>query len=200
MKRLLIIRHGQSEWNALGLWQGQADPPLSPLGEQQAIDAALAVGALGVTRLVTSNLLRARQTGLAIASGIRLPAPTQEPLLAERDAGEWSGLNKEQIEEQYPGWIASGQRPPGYESDQDLLPRVLQGLTNVAAHDDDPIGVVAHGGVVYVLEAHLGASFRHLSNLGAVWLTVNNPGESTIDLTLGDRVELISDTTTPDQI
>lgn len=200
MKRLLIIRHGQSEWNALGLWQGQADSPLSPLGEQQAIDAAPAVKQLGVSRVVTSNLMRARQTGLAIASGAGLAAPVQEPLLAERDAGEWSGLNKDQIEEQYPGWIASGQRPPGYEPDAALLPRVVQGLSNVAALDGDPIAVVAHGGVVYVLEEHLGAEFRHLANLGAVWITVNNPGDPQPNLTLGDRVELISDATTPTQI
>ncbi len=57
--RLLLVRHGQSEWNAAGRWQGQADPPLTDLGRAQARAAARAIG--GVDAVFASDLQRARR-------------------------------------------------------------------------------------------------------------------------------------------
>ena len=54
-RRLLLVRHGQSVWNADGRWQGQADPPLSPLGEEQARDAAPRLLTVGFTRVVAQK-------------------------------------------------------------------------------------------------------------------------------------------------
>lgn len=199
VKRLLLIRHGQSEWNAQGRWQGQADPPLTDLGRHQAAQAVDSLTEFGFSGVVTSALERARVTGEVIAQGLGLAAPTIEPLLNERSAGEWSGLTKVEIENQYPGFLASGKRPPGYELDDALLPRVNQGLVAASqlANEDQPLAVVAHGGVMYVLEEHNGLGFARLSNLGSRWIYVDGD-----KVTLGDRIELLdsANVTTPDQI
>jgi len=194
-KQLLLIRHGQSEWNALGLWQGQADPPLTELGERQAGAAVDALAGFAFDAVVTSNLKRANRTGQIIAQGLSLAEPLVEPLLAERAAGEWSGLNKTQIEEQYPGYLAEGKRPPGYESDEDLLPRIMAGLAAVTKMPGDRLAVVAHGGVIYVLEAHFGKPFERIGNLGSRWFSFVD-GE----LQIGEREDLVDETTIPDQI
>ena len=65
MIRLLLVRHGQSTWNALGRWQGQADPPLTDIGRRQAAEASAAIGA--VDAIFSSTLERARVTAEIIA-------------------------------------------------------------------------------------------------------------------------------------
>lgn len=203
MPSLLLIRHGQSEWNALGRWQGQADPPLTELGRRQAKAAATTLAGWPADRAIqevaSSTLIRSRSTAEAIADHLNLSAPNLEPLLVERDAGEWSGLTKAEIEEQYPGYLQAGKRPPSYESDEQLLPRVIEGLKAVAsAATAERLAVVVHGGVIYVLEEAFGLSFQRIGNLGAVDVSVVD-GE----IELGDRIELLGDeieATVPDQI
>ncbi|MBA2326593.1 MAG: histidine phosphatase family protein, partial [Actinobacteria bacterium] len=71
--RLFLVRHGESTWNADGRWQGQADPPLSALGEEQACDAAARLAAGGFSRVVASDLQRARRTAEILAEALGLP-------------------------------------------------------------------------------------------------------------------------------
>jgi probable phosphoglycerate mutase len=180
---LLLVRHGQSTWNALGRWQGQADPPLSELGERQAAAAArrLGDGAVPpVARVVTSDLVRARRTADVIAAvlGVELEI---EPRLRERHAGEWTGLTRAEIDEGWPGALQERRHPAGFETDDLLLARVLPGLhaivtahTNAGHPNGDGTGpgvqrvvVITHGGVVRTVERHLGADSPPLANLGA---------------------------------
>ena len=72
MGSLLVVRHGQSTWNADGRWQGRADPPLTALGEAQAADAALHVGA--IDEVWSSDLERARRTAEIVAAALGLGA------------------------------------------------------------------------------------------------------------------------------
>src|SRR3954464_6700209 len=88
--RVLLVRHGQSEWNAVGRWQGQADPPLSDLGRAQARAAARSLGSLDA--VYASDLQRATETALIIAEQIGIGPVILDPDLRERDAGQWSGL------------------------------------------------------------------------------------------------------------
>src|SRR5688572_19392365 len=90
-RRLLLLRHGQSTWNADGRWQGQADPPLSPLGEEQARDAARRLAPGQFSRVLASDLRRARQTAEILADALRLPVEV-DPDLREIDVGDWQGL------------------------------------------------------------------------------------------------------------
>lgn len=198
MKRVLLIRHGQSEWNALGRWQGQADPPLTALGEQQAKSAVAALSEFGIESMATSALERANRTGALIAEGLGLPEPLVDVRLNERSAGEWSGLTKAEIEEAWPGYLANRDRPPNYEADEVLLPRITEGITEVALGlAGQTSAIVAHGGVIYMLESSRGRPFERISNLGSLWLEVTEE-----QIVLRERVELISDSeaTVPDQI
>ena len=100
-RRLLVLRHGQTDHNAAGLWQGQLDSQLSELGHQQAKAAARAIAELGPTRVVASDLSRAAQTGQEVADvcGIRIAL---DPRWREIHVGEWAGLSGAQVREQYP--------------------------------------------------------------------------------------------------
>src|SRR3954471_3985163 len=132
--RLLLVRHGQSEWNAQGRWQGQADPPLTDLGRAQARAAARSVGS--VDGIFASELQRATETAAIIAEELGLGPVLIDEGLRERDAGAWSGLTRDEIHERFPGYLpddrhrafapneaSSPQRPPGWESDEHLLAR-----------------------------------------------------------------------------
>ena len=205
MTEILMVRHGQSEWNAQGRWQGQANPPLSALGLEQAqaggayltkLHAELAFDGIG-----SSTLDRAATTGDVIAQHLGFDTPFRTTNLAERSAGEWSGLTRKEIDDQYPGYLKSRKFPPGYESNEDLLPRIQRGLREVIESvPGDRLLVTAHGGIIYCIEASVGRPFRHLSNLGALWFDFDENGA----FTLGERTELLADfsgkATTPNQI
>src|SRR5215510_12125112 len=194
--RVLLVRHGQSEWNAEGRWQGQADPPLSDLGRRQAREAARLIGAIDA--IWASDLQRAAETAAIISGDLGVGPVVLDPDLRERDAGEYSGLTRPEIDARFPGYLADGRRPPGWESDEHLLARALRAVARIAETvPGGDILVITHGGLVYTLENHLGADHLRLANLAARWLEVS--GES---LRLGERIILTDpdDVTVPGQI
>jgi probable phosphoglycerate mutase len=194
--RVLLVRHGQSEWNAAGRWQGQADPPLSDLGRLQAREAARAVGA--VDAIWSSDLQRAAETAIIIGDQIGVGPVVVDDRLRERDAGEWTGLTRAQIEQRNPGFLADGNRPPGWEADRDLLGRAGAALASIAgAAPGGDVLVVTHAGVVFAVERHLGAEHTRLANTEGRWVTVAG-----VELRLGDRVVLAEpdDVTVPGQM
>lgn len=196
MTHLLLCRHGQSTWNAAGRWQGQADPPLSDLGRLQAQHAAKAVGAVDL--IVASDLERARDTALIIAEAIGIGPVVIEPDLRERDAGEWSGLTREEIEAEWPGYLERRDRPPGWEPQDVLHRRAMGALDRIhAEYEGATVLVVTHGGVIYAIEEHHGEPWSRIGNLQARELRY-------VDGTtrLGERVELIDhdEITVPDQL
>ena len=210
MARILLVRHGESEWNALGRWQGQADSPLSDLGRQQAKAVSRSLGALDA--VASSDLQRARVTAEILASELGVGPVIVDADLRERDAGEWSGLTRAQIHERYPGWLPDDpalrdgptshevRRPPGWETDEHLCDRALAALARLAAVTGDGEALaVTHGGLVYAIEGHLGAGWTRLPNLGGRWVEVTDAG-----LALGERVMLVDPhdvaVTTPGQI
>jgi broad specificity phosphatase PhoE len=190
--RMLLVRHGQSEWNASGRWQGQADPPLSALGRRQAQQAAELIGAVDV--IVTSDLERASHTAAIISEAIGVGPIMVEPLLRERSAGEWSGLTRAEIDEAWPGYLAEHRRPPGFEPEDELLARTSEGLARVHREfAGAEVLVVTHGGVVYSFEADAGLPFERLPNLGSRRLV--HRGDR---LELGERLLLVDDAATSD--
>jgi broad specificity phosphatase PhoE len=195
MARILLVRHGQSIWNADGRWQGQADPPLSELGEQQAVAAARAVGI--VDAVYASDLVRASRTAELVADHLGADVLV-DPRLRERHAGPWQGRTKTEIAVEWPGYLESGERPDGYEADDSVVARVLAALGAIAeAHDGDVL-VVTHGGVVRVVERHLGDDADELvPNLGGRWVEADGSL-----LRLGERVVLLdeSQVTRPQQL
>jgi broad specificity phosphatase PhoE len=212
--RILLIRHGQSEWNLTGRWQGQTDPPLTDLGRSQAMAAARSLGT--VSAIWSSDLQRASVTAMIISNELGVGPVVLEPDLRERDAGEWQGLTRDEIDEQYPGYLeppegTSGEgwvprRPPGWESDDDLAVRVRRVLVRIRDEvGEGEVLVVAHAGLLYLVERALGADGLRLANLEGRWIDVlegdgGDPEGTSGDLAgiarLGERVVLLA----PDQI
>lgn len=181
---VLMVRHGQSAWNAIGRWQGQADPPLSDIGRRQAAAAGEVVAGWALDAHVTSSdLARARDTGAAIASGASLDPVATDPAFRERHAGDWQGMTRAEIEEAYPGWIDDGRRPNGWEHDDRLVDRAVPALQElVERRSRSVLIVVSHGGLIRSLEraAVNGAPppdrFRRLANLEGTWLRIGPDG------------------------
>jgi broad specificity phosphatase PhoE len=127
-----------------------------------------------------------------------------DPRLRERDAGEWQGHTRAEIEEKWPGHLASGRRPRGFESDDALLARTLEAIDEIdGAHPRQSVLVVAHGGIVRTLERHLGDGLDGLlPNLGGRWVVRDADAEPQGAWHLGDRALLLHDVavTTPQQI
>jgi probable phosphoglycerate mutase len=100
-RRLVLLRHGRTAWNAEHRFQGQADPPLDEVGRAQAWEVAAIVAAMRPDLLVSSTALRARQTAdiVAEASGVPVRA---EARLIERGLGHWEGLTIDEVAARYP--------------------------------------------------------------------------------------------------
>lgn len=100
-RRLLIVRHGESEANREGIWQGQYDSPLTRAGVRQAESAAMVLALSSPAFVVASDLLRAAQTGDIIAAAAQCPVSYDERL-RELAVGEWTGMPGALVQERYP--------------------------------------------------------------------------------------------------
>ncbi|MEY2420122.1 MAG: glucosyl-3-phosphoglycerate phosphatase [Acidimicrobiaceae bacterium] len=176
---------------------------MSDLGRAQARAAARSLGAIDA--VYASDLQRATETAVIIAEQLGLGPVLLDSDLRERDAGEWSGLTRREIHERYPGYLpedrhtafaperGTPKRPPGWETDESLRARVLGALRRI--HESVPDGdvlAVTHGGVIYVVEDHLGGGFHRLANGEGRWVEIDDD-----KLALGDRVLLVNDDGTP---
>ncbi|MFM9879415.1 MAG: histidine phosphatase family protein [Burkholderiaceae bacterium] len=160
MTQLILIRHGETDLNRELRFQGHSDVPLNAAGLVQAQSAALAIALAGepVYKIISSDLLRARQTAEVIAAG--LPQPPQKGLVIdaawrERSFGELDGLRVADIQQQHPQhwqqWLECGpdDAMAGIESTRSLNNRVMaavQALAVVGCRNN--IVVVTHGGVL----------------------------------------------------
>lgn len=158
MATIVLARHGETDWNRDGRWQGHADPPLNDDGRRQAEELAGEVES--VDAVYSSDLARARETAEIVAGRLGLPVET-DPRLREVDLGEWSGLRTVEIEEQFPEghrrWVAYESH--GWsegESYGEMGDRVLEALREIAAkHPDGRVLVITHGGPIRAVEAEL---------------------------------------------
>lgn len=152
MKEIFLIRHGETDWNAAGRLQGREDVPLNSNGEAQAHRVAEALHGLGIERIVTSYLSRARRTAEIVAGRLGLQDLAVVDGLHERDYGDISGLTPEERAARFP----PGTSPANQESAVDMKSRVTAALHDIAnRHVERKILVVSHGGVINTLLAHL---------------------------------------------
>ncbi|HEX8463923.1 MAG TPA: histidine phosphatase family protein [Abditibacterium sp.] len=152
--QIVAIRHGETQWNALGRQQGHADNPLNELGERQSQALAARLQHVPFAALYSSDLQRAAQTGRAIAalSGHEIQL---EPRLRERDLGVFEGYTKAEVKEKLPevfAGYASGDIDyviPEGESTRQRFERSMAVLHEIAArHAGQTVVVVTHGGVL----------------------------------------------------
>jgi len=197
---VLLLRHGQSEWNAVRRWQGTADPPLTALGRRQARATADVLQRLDVsfTGVWASDLQRAEATASILSGRLGLGPVVTDARLREAHAGEWEGLTPDEIDREWPGYLSNHQRPPRFEPFAAVVGRVTDAIRAVVASLDGDAGaalVVAHSGVIRSLIRHLGAVDGRIPNMGGVWLGVAEPSpasSATLRLDPGhDRPELV---------
>lgn len=148
-RRLIVWRHGQTEHNAGGIWQGQLDIDLSETGVRQARAAAEGLARLGPHRIVSSDLRRAAHTADELAAVVGLPV-TRDERFREIDVGTWQGMSQGDVAERYPdehAALARGEdirrgehgeavehvRERVYAGAQDLLAGLAEGETAVVA-------------------------------------------------------------------
>jgi probable phosphoglycerate mutase len=101
MRRVVLLRHGRTAWNAQRRFQGQADPPLDDVGRGQAYAVSALVAALEPDLVVTSDLARAMQTAEIIGETLG-QAPIADARFRERGLGHWEGLTRDDVEREYP--------------------------------------------------------------------------------------------------
>ncbi len=176
MSQILILRHGESEWNAMGLWQGWANPALSQAGQQQCIEIAQRLVHEKFDHIISSDLLRAIQSAQIIASVAKIPTSTASIHLRERNIGLWSGYSKEQIHKkwshEYQLWRQDQlERPPEGESHSELMQRVIPQILELLKQKQRKTLIISHGGVMRGLQKHLTGTSQPIGNLNGFWLS-----------------------------
>lgn len=174
MTTLLLIRHGETDDNARGVFQGQGGTGLNELGHEQSRRVAERLAGLSVHHIVSSDLGRAVQTADAIAERLRLSV-SRDPALREVDVGRWTGKTEAEIQKLLPDeWAAwtNGSDIPrgGGETYRALGERVFAAVDRIAReHPGQIVVVVSHGAAIRCAVAHaLGLSETARRNLGAI--------------------------------
>jgi len=188
---LLLVRHGVTDWNREGRWQGRLDPALSEDGHREAQLAAARIAGdprLRPARIVTSSLRRASETAEVIGAAVGVSVELDDRLV-EISAGEWEGRTHAELEvtdgERYRAWRSNdgvGQ-PPGGESPTEAAERVRDVLASLGGTPAWPVLLVSHGGTLRILARLLldlrgepmraldldNASISAAARAGAIW-------------------------------
>ena len=152
MTTILLARHGETDWNREGRFQGHADPPLNRTGRDQAVELSLALMAEDLAAVYSSPLQRALETAELVAASRELE-PVIVAALQEVDVGSWSGLTRTEVEhrfpKQYARWLDHGQGWEDGETYDEMGTRVVAALLELAAaHDGERVLAVTHGGPI----------------------------------------------------
>ncbi len=191
-RRLVMLRHGQTEFNVGSRMQGQLDTELSELGRAQAVAAAEVLGKRQPLLIISSDLRRAYDTAVALAEHTGLPVRT-DPRLRETHLGDWQGMTHAEIDAAAPGarlaWREDASwAPHGGESRVDVATRsmplvaeLVSGEADWGAPDEHPVVLVAHGGLIAALTAALlklpVANWPTLGGMGnASWTQLSGHG------------------------
>jgi len=153
MTKILLARHGETDWNLEHRWQGQSDTPLNDTGRSQARALAQELAAESIDAVYSSDLIRAHETARLIAEprGLQVIAIRD---LRERSFGSVEGLTTDEIQARYPGielpWSDG-------ETREAMAARVLGALHRIAeTHPDAHVLVVSHGGPLRAVLTHCG--------------------------------------------
>ncbi len=176
--RLILLRHGQTEWNALQKYQGQTDIPLNDTGRQQAERAAeYLLKHEQVQTIYCSDLSRTRETAEIAAHKLRLPV-YYDRRLREASFGIWEGMTFSEVYEKYPQefkqWYQDiwKYKMTGGETFSEVWERVSLATEEIIQRHNGTVLVVTHGGVVKSLLGHIDSSVD-------IWKTGVDPGSMT---------------------
>lgn len=159
MATLLLIRHGETDWNAEHRWQGHADVPLNASGREQAKALAEELAPEGVDAIYASDLSRARDTAEIVGERLGIPVVV-DPDLREIDVGSREGLTGDEV----------GDRPWDGEPHETHGERILRALRAIAErHPGQRVAVVSHGGSLRRMQEHLGGELDSWFANCCVW-------------------------------
>ena len=167
IRRLVMLRHGQTEYNAGSRMQGQLDTELSELGREQAVHAAEVLAKRQPLLIVSSDLRRALDTAVTLAERCGQPVSI-DTRLRETHLGDWQGMTHLEVDAVAPGarlaWREDARwAPHGGESRVDVADRSLPLVQEIVAQQpewgtdepDRPVVLVAHGGLIAALTGAL---------------------------------------------
>ncbi len=181
-QQVLILRHGESEWNVERRWQGWKDAPLTDTGKAQAAARAAHLERTGFNPRVvySSDLGRAATTAEIIAAHLEVPLLTDEGF-RERNGGAWEGCTATEIDERWPGLRDKWRHgelpaPPGGEHDDDVLTRFDHALLHALAHvGTGMLAIVTHHGILRLVATRAGVDVHTIiPNLGGFWFDVDD--------------------------
>ncbi len=182
IRNILLVRHGETEWNLVGRWQGTTDIPLSDNGRAQARELGERLRGHGIARVFASNLSRARETAEIVTATLDLNVPVVvDARLRERGYGCFEGLTRDECAARFPdAWekyqIDRRVVPPDGESQTAIITRVMAVMREIASvadlPDDASVLVVSHGGSIRsFVHAAVGVLLAPLGNGALVRLT-----------------------------
>jgi len=163
LSRLVLVRHGETDFNVEGRMQGHFDSELTDFGLAQARRVAPELARFAAVRLLSSDLSRAARTAEELGLVCDLPVKL-DPRLRETDLGKWQALTPDEVERVWPGALATWRTdptwaPPGGESRVDVAVRARPVISELEAEFDDTepatVLVCAHGGVITALSCAL---------------------------------------------
>ena len=149
---IVLVRHGETDWNRDNRFQGHADPPLNDAGRAQARALAAELRSGTFAAVYTSPLRRATETAAILGAELGVP-PVEHSSLMEVDVGSWSGLTRTEVEARFPAafarWLEYGHGWEDGETYDELGGRVVAGLLEISArHPDVAVLAVTHGGPI----------------------------------------------------
>lgn len=159
--KMLLIRHGETEWNRVLRYQGQKNVELNDRGKNQAVKIAKRLAEKEIDVLYSSDLDRAAETADIIAEVQQKPVE-RDQRLREMDFGQWEGLNYDRIKNNHPErfkkWYndPTSVNPPEGEYLSQFQQRIISSFTEIKeSHEGEKIAIITHGGVIRVWLAHL---------------------------------------------
>jgi len=188
MTELWFVRHGQTDWNLTGRWQGQSldAPGLNNMGRAQVLVIRKQLQKLNLSAIYSSDLLRCKQTAELIAQSLSLTV-VLEPRLQEIDLGVWEGMLSEEIEATYSKELAERARDPFHarapngESPRVVMERVLAAVNEIAErHRDEAILILSHGIALTILSClteslRMEESYQHIPDQAQPYRAQWNP-------------------------
>jgi probable phosphoglycerate mutase len=151
--RIVLWRHGQTDWNVENRFQGHSDIPLNEVGQYQASEAAKVLAALRPDRIISSDLIRAQSTAAALAALTDIKVEIN-PNLRETDGGLWEGKlaseNRATHGELFANWYEGGDEPAGVTGERrsDVAKRAVAVIEKETTNFSGTIVFVTHGGTV----------------------------------------------------
>lgn len=201
-KRVLLIRHGQTDWNMQGKWQGMMDIPLNTAGIDQAHALAQRLKAQPIDAIYSSDLSRARVTAEISAQLLNLPVH-QDQRFRELNLGVFQGMTYPEISSKYPNELESsridymGFTYPQGESRMDMQNRVYAALLDALQNESaQEIAIFSHGGTIRSLLLRLFSAQKELisstslQNTSVTYIETDGYTHSLLDLATTDHLEV----------